>query len=165
MVDFFAELTGIEDETGRVGNHPWRIEAEDMILDGYELEAVQPVVSASKGLAIVASAGVEEAWATVEMPYESGTYNIAVNYFDTAIGNSTWELHIGDEEVGMWFGDAEYRIGHSPSFNINGVSGKRITFENVRVLKGDAIKIVGRPDGLERAALDYISLLPEGVVD
>ncbi len=51
------------------------------------------------------------------------------------------------------------------SIYIDGHSATRITFSNVTVAKGDMLKIVGTPNGIEPAPLDYVSLLPLGIVD
>jgi len=40
-----------------------------------------------------------------------------------------------------------------------------LTFEGVKIKPGDELTIIGKADGKETAALDYISVLPEGIVD
>ena len=137
-----------------------------MALDGYVPYAVSPVEAASGGYCIVTSDNSTRGAASVALErWESGRYDVAVNYYDLAIGNSTWELWIGEEMVGEWKGDLEYRIGKAPVFYIDGQTATRITFRGVEVTKGDVLKIVGVPDGQEPAPVDYISVLPEGVVD
>ncbi|KAI1129732.1 hypothetical protein F5Y10DRAFT_290559 [Nemania abortiva] len=39
--------SGIADSADRVGHHPWRVEAEDMKLDGYRVMGVDPSEAAS----------------------------------------------------------------------------------------------------------------------
>ena len=56
-------------------------------------------------------------------------------------------------------------MGHTPSIYLDGHSAIRITFRNVKVKNGDVLRIVGTPDGVEPAPLDYVVFLPEGVVD
>ncbi|ETN42742.1 alpha-glucuronidase A [Cyphellophora europaea CBS 101466] len=164
--NFYHNKSGIADQQGRVGNHAYRVEAEDMALDGYVPYAVSPVEAASGGYCIVTSDNSTRGAASVALErWESGRYDVAVNYYDLAIGNSTWELWIGEEMVGEWKGDLEYRIGKAPVFYIDGQTATRITFRGVEVTKGDVLKIVGVPDGQEPAPVDYISVLPEGVVD
>lgn len=163
--DFYFNKSSIPDEKGRVGNHPYRIEAEDMDLDGYKPYVVLPFESASGTRCIVTSDNSTEGTASAKVDFKTGTYNVAVNYYDQAIGNSTWELHLDDKLVGKWHGDIEYTLGKAPTFYIDGQAAARITFENVKVTKGSEVRIVGRPDGQEPAPVDYISFLPPGKID
>lgn len=162
---FYFNKSSIPDKKGRVGNHPHRIEAEDMELDGYESYRVSPFEAASRFHCIVTSDNSTQGTASTTLDVESGKYNLAVNYYDMALGNSTWELFINDDLVGKWKGDLEYILGRAPSPYIDGHTASRITFEAVQIEKGSALKIVGTPDGLEPAPIDYISILPEDVID
>lgn len=67
--------------------------------------------------------------------------------------------------MGRRKGDLEYIVGKAASPYINGQTAIKVTFKGVQVAKGNTLKIVGTPDGLEPAPLDYVSILPEGVVD
>jgi alpha-glucuronidase len=67
--------------------------------------------------------------------------------------------------VGQWYGDAQSHLGNTPSIYLDGHSAIRKTFHNVKIAKGDTLKIVGIPDGVEPAPLDYVAVLPPGVVD
>lgn len=160
--EFYRNLSGIPDELGRVRNHPWRIEAENMTLEGYEPIGVFPYEAASGYNAIVTNT---TGTATTKVPFDSGIYNLAVNYFDLPSGNSTWEVTLNDRLVGKFKGDAEFKLGKAPSEYIDADSATRITFDKVRVRKGDTLKIKGTPDGGEQAPLDYVSFLPLGIVD
>jgi len=163
--NFYLKKSGIPDALGRVGNYKYRIEAEDMALEGYRVYNVDPFESASKAKAVVTSSNSTVGTVSTTIKAESGTYDLAVNYFDQAIGNSTWELFLDDTLVGKWHGNLEYVIGRAPSPYIDGQTAARVTFKGVKVTKGSKLKIVGQPDGLEPAPLDYVSILPEGVVD
>ena len=165
IVDFYFNRSQIADEHNRVDHHPWRLEAEDMQLDGYERYAVGPFYSASDSYAIVTSDNTTTGTASTTVPFESGTYDVAVVYYDQAIGNATWELWLGEKQVGQWHGDLEYILGKAPTFYIDGQAATRITFEGVEVEKGQELKLVGHPDGNEPAPVDYVVFLPEGVVD
>ncbi|KAK0666967.1 glycoside hydrolase superfamily [Cercophora samala] len=162
---FYFNKSGIPDELGRVGNHKYRIEAEKMELKGYKSYRVSPFEAASGFHCVVTETNstVGEAKTTLKVP--SGKYDLAVNYYDMALGNSTWELFVDRKLVGKWKGDLEYELGRAPSPYIDGQTAARKTFKGVRVKKGSELKIVGRPDGLEPAPIDYISVLPEGIVD
>ncbi|KIX03462.1 uncharacterized protein Z518_07014 [Rhinocladiella mackenziei CBS 650.93] len=162
---FYYNLSGIPDSAGRVGHHPWRIEAESMALDGYETYTVSPFETASKTTAIVTSANSTTGTAMTTLAFPNGTYDLAVNYYDLIGGISRWEVSLNDRAVGSWVGNNEDTLGHAPSTYLDGHSATRITFRNVTVHKGDVLKIVGTPDGIEPAPLDYVSILPIGVVD
>lgn len=166
VCNFYANKSSIPDELGRVGNYAYRIEAEDMELEGYEVYLVNPYEAASGGHAIVTSSNSTtkgEAWTTYRG--ESGMFDLAVNYYDVAVGNSSWTISVGGEMVGEWHGDVEYRLGKAPTFYVDGQSAVRVVFDGVEVRKGDEIRIVGVPDGEEGAPVDYVSLLPRGIVD
>ncbi|KAI9369908.1 alpha-glucuronidase A [Aspergillus egyptiacus] len=168
ITTFYHNKSGIPDAAGRVGHHPYRIEAEEMdLLDGYKIYAVSPFEAASGARCIVtadnSTAGTAE---TTLRGVEPGVYDLAVNYYDQAIGNSTWTVFLDGEVVGRWNGDLEYRLGRAPSPYIDGQTAARVTFGGVRVRrKGSRLRIVGVPDGEEPAAVDYVSVLPVGVVD
>ncbi|KAK4148663.1 alpha-glucuronidase A [Chaetomidium leptoderma] len=164
---FYFNKSGIADTGGRVGNHPYRIEAEDMTLaGGYRRYDVSPFEAASGARCIVTADNSTTGTAsTVLRDVKTGKYDVAVNYYDMALGNATWELYVGCKRVGRWKGDLEYNLGRAPSPYIDGQTASRVTFRGVKIKKGSTLKIVGRPDGLEPAPVDYISILPEGIVD
>ncbi|KAL4949136.1 glycoside hydrolase superfamily [Aspergillus filifer] len=162
---FYFNKSGIPDEAGRVGNHPYRIEAEDMELEEYEPYLVSPFEAASGSYCIVTSDNATEGTAWTRLETETGTYNIAVNYYDQALGNSTWKLFLDEDMVGEWKGDLEYTIGRAPSPYIDGQTAARVTFRDVHVKDGSILRIVGTPDGEEPAAVDYVSILPMGIID
>ncbi|KAL4789128.1 glycoside hydrolase superfamily [Aspergillus venezuelensis] len=162
---FYLHKSSISDEAGRVGNHPYRIEAENMELEQYEPYLVSPFEAASGSHCIVTSDNATEGTAWTRLMVETGTYNIAVNYYDQAIGNSTWKLFLDDDMVGKWKGDLEYTIGRAPSPYIDGQTAARITFRDVHVKDGSILRIVGTPDGEEPAPIDYVSILPMDIID
>jgi alpha-glucuronidase len=162
---FYYNLSGIPDDLDRVGNHPYRIEAERMELVGYKPYAVQPFHAASGSYAIVTTSNTSAGTATANVSFESGTYDVAVNYFDLIGGQSTWELEISNRTIGQWRGDLETKLGHAPSIYLDGHSATRITFRGVNVSQGAVVRITGQAQGIEPAPLDYISFLPSGIVD
>ncbi|KAI9897411.1 hypothetical protein N3K66_007267 [Trichothecium roseum] len=162
--EFYRNLSGIPDELDRVRNHPWRLEAEDMTLEGYRPVSVSPTETASRYTAIVTT-GTGTGTASVDVPFDDGSYDLAINYFDITGGSATYQVSINGELVGEWKGDAEYKLGKFPSEYLDGHSAIRITFNNVKVRKGDKLVVKGIADGSEQAPLDYISLLPIGEVD
>lgn len=165
IVDFYNNLSGIPDGAKRVGYHPWRIEAENMVLDGYKAYTVNPFEMASNRTAIVTVSNATAGTASTKISFQSGTYDIAVNYYDLIGGKANYQLLLNDEVLGKWVGNNEDTLGHAPSTFLDGHSATRISFRNVKIQKGDMLKIVGTPDGIEPAPLDYVAILPKGEVD
>jgi alpha-glucuronidase len=160
--EFYRNLSGIPDEANRVRNHPYRIEAEDMELEGYSPVGVKPTEAASGYRGVITdSTGI----ARVKSPFPDGTYDLAVNYFDVIGGRATWSISVNGEVVGEWKGDSEDTLGHWPSDFLDAHSATRLTFPAVKIAKGDDIVIKGVANGIEKAPLDYISILPQGTVD
>jgi alpha-glucuronidase len=163
--DFYYNLSGIPDEAKRVSHHPWRIEAESMTLDGYKPYTVSPFETASGTVAIVTESNSTAGTAITKVPFASGTYDIAVNYYDLYGGQSQWTIYLNDRKVGEWVGNSEVTFSHTPSIHLDGHSATRIKFRGIKVKKGDTLKIVGQPDGVESAPLDYVAFLPAGIID
>ncbi|KXG49806.1 Glycoside hydrolase, superfamily [Penicillium griseofulvum] len=163
--NFYHNLTGIPDEAKRVGHHPWRIEAEDMKLEGYKNYTVSPHEAASGSVAIVTASNGAAGTASTKINFPSGIYDLAVNYYDVYGGQSQWKVYLNNRKIGEWVGDSEDTFSHTPSIYLDGHSAIRIKFRGVKVRKGDTLKIVGVPDGNELAPLDYVALLPAGIVD
>ncbi|KAK2760043.1 hypothetical protein FQN54_002779 [Arachnomyces sp. PD_36] len=161
---FYWNLTGIPDEAGRVGSHPWRVEAENMTLSGYQVVDVEPFETASGYQAIITTSDTAGT-AETTLSFPSDTYDIAVGYYDVDGGRAQWEIYLNDELLGEWIGNNEDFLGHEPSTLLDGHTATRVTFRGVEVEEGDTLKIVGTPDGGEAAPVDYIAVLPQGIVD
>jgi len=159
-------MTGIADTTGRVGNHPYRIQAENMTLSGYKVVDVPNPIHASSPnyQAIVTSSNTTAGIAFTTLK-QAGTFDIAVNYYDHFGGKAKWDVYLGTNLLGSWNGTHEDTLGHAQTWVLDGTSAARETFRNVKVNVGDVLKIVGTPDRLELAGLDYVSVLPVGIVD
>jgi alpha-glucuronidase len=136
-----------------------------MILQGYKVVPVTPFEAASGGKAIATIPGAGVGTATCTVTFPSGTYNVAINYYDHLGGRSQYQVFLNGRQIGAWVGDLQEKLSHDFSDRIDGHSATRITFNGVEVKTGDSLKIVGRPDGNELAPIDYVSLLPQGVVD
>lgn len=163
--NFYFNISQIPDQAGRVENHPYRIEAENMDLDGYKISAVSPWNTASNKSCIITITNSTAGTASTKLDVQAGEYDVSVNYFDMAIGRSTWELSLNNKSIGKWVGNSDETLGHAPSNFMDGHSATRITFVRVAIQPGDILSIKGQPDGLEPAPVDYISILPLGVVD
>ncbi|KAL1895864.1 hypothetical protein Sste5346_004961 [Sporothrix stenoceras] len=164
---FYQTMSGIEDDQKRVNNHKWRIPlaapSPNVVLVGYEPVAVRLPEAASDGKAVQTTGETGSVKTTLDV--EDGTYDLAVNYFDTLVGRAKYELLLNDKSVGKWEGNLQDRLGHDFSEYLDGHSATRIYFRGVVLKKGDVLTIVGRAGGKEKAPLDYISVLPEGEVD
>ncbi|KAF2229567.1 glycoside hydrolase family 67 protein [Viridothelium virens] len=163
--NYYYNLSGIPDEANRVGNHPYRVEAESMTLSGYEPYPVNPFEMASNFTAIITTSNNTAGTAMTTLQYPSGTYDLGVNYYDLIGGKSNWEIYLNNRTLGRWYGNNEDTLGHAPSTYLDGHSATRITFRDVQIQKGDMLKIVGMPNGIEPAPLDYVVVLPKGIVD
>ncbi|KAJ4301370.1 hypothetical protein N0V90_003462 [Kalmusia sp. IMI 367209] len=139
---FYYNLSEIPDEAKRVGKHPYRIEAEKMSLSGYRSYTVNPFHAASGYTAIVTTSNSTVGSATANITFASGTYDVAVNYYDLIGGKAQYELHVNNRTIGSWTGDLEDKLGHAPSIYVDGHSATRITFKNITIAKGDTLKII-----------------------
>ncbi|MCJ1313455.1 hypothetical protein MMC25_007133 [Agyrium rufum] len=165
IVNFYNNLTSIPDTAKRVGNHPYRIEAESMTMQGYKDYPTALFFASSNKTAIVTSSNSTAGTVSTKLNYPTGTYDVAVNYFDLNTGISTYTMSLNNKQIATWTGNAENTLGHASSALLDPDSAIRVTFPGIRIHKGDTLKIVGQPNGMEPAPLDYISILPQGVVD
>jgi len=166
IVQFYHNISGIADSAGRVGHHPWRIEAEDMAtLHRYKITGVNPFQAAS-GLRIVQTIdNSTAAYVETTLDYPEGVYDIAVAYYDLYEGEASYKLLLNGKVLGSWTGDLENKLGYTLTRGIDGHSATRVTFNGVSVKKGDVVRVETIPNGRETAPLDYIAVLPPGVVD
>ncbi|CAK7210858.1 hypothetical protein SBRCBS47491_000920 [Sporothrix bragantina] len=165
---FYHSLSGIDDDKKRVGHYAHRYAlaapSPNVVLDGYTPVDARLPESASNGKA-VQTEEEKSGKVTITLDVDSAVYDIAVNYFDTSVGRASYSLAVNDSTVGTWQGNLQDRLGHDFSEYIDGHSATRIYFRGVALKGGDVLIIEGQPDGKERAPLDYVSILPEGVVD
>lgn len=165
--NYYYNMTLIPDDHGRVGYHPWRIEAEAMTLNGYRISGVALNETASNKSAIVTVSNSTTGTATHIIDFPSGKYDIGVNYFDLYGGVSNYTAYINNRELGSWLGNTEFTLGHELTYFLDGNSNMRHHFFNIDVNKGDELKIVGVPNEMEAAPVDYVVFLPvgSGIVD
>jgi len=154
VCNWFQRVSGIPDSHGRVGNHPGRVEAESMLLDGYAVAAVTPWETASGGKAI----GCEKAACSASFRFEGqpDQYDIAVQYFDERDGASRYKLFAGDRPIAEWLADDTL-----PSDKPNGHTSTRKTVTGVALRPGDKIRIEAKADANDHADIDYVEITPE----
>ncbi len=148
---WFYRMSKIPDVHGRVGNHPNRIEAEAMTLEGYTEAEVSPWETASGGKAVVC--GTTRCTAGTQFAGKAGWYDVTVDYFDQNNGASKFELLVNGQRVEQWSADKLY-----PTFKPDGHSSTRRTVPDVALRPGDEIRIVGYPNEKEQAPLDYVEI-------
>jgi alpha-glucuronidase len=152
--DWFYCISGIADVKGRrVGNHPDRVEAESMVLEGYTPIDVNPWEDASGGKAIQCADTKQPCTAVIRFAGSSGWYALDIQYFDQNNGESKYQVFIGNQLVDEWIADL-----HLPATEPNGDSSTRRHLSGVALRPEDEIRIEGFPDAGELAPLDYVEI-------
>jgi alpha-glucuronidase len=152
--NWFFRTSGIPDEKGRVGHHPGRIEAEGMQLEGYAPVDVMPWEAASGGKAVACE--VRQCAASFRYDGPPGRFTIRIQYFDQNNGVSRFRLLVSDQQKDAWSAN-----NNLPTKKIDGSSSTRRSVRGVALRPGDPIRVEGIPDGEERAAIDYVEILPD----
>lgn len=159
--DWYLNKTRIPDDRGRVGFHPYRIEAEEMSLDGYHVVDVLPPETASRNKAVSTSSNDTTARLSYTLDtLESGKYDLGVNYFDLLGAVSNFTVSMNERVVARIWGDNEKHLSHVFSPYLDGHSASRRTFRGIWVNKGDSLLIEGHPVDGEPAPIDYVSVIP-----
>jgi alpha-glucuronidase len=153
VTEWFHRTSGIPDGRGRVGRYPGRYEAEAMHLDGYQIRDITPAEDASGGKAVACAAG--ECSASLQFNGVAGWYTLRVQYFDQRDGVSHYRLRVAGQVIDEWPADLLL-----PTTKLDSTSSTRRVVHGVALRPGDEIRIEGRPDGGEPAALDYIEIVP-----
>jgi alpha-glucuronidase len=152
IVQFFYKKSGINDTKGRIGHNRGRIEAESMVIKGYEIESITPFETASGGEAIACKIGQNCSAETV-FSGDSGVYDIYTQYYDQNNGISSFKLFVNSKLISEWKADDKL-----PSDKPNGHTSTRHYELGVNLKNGDNIRIEGMPDRGEHAVIDYIEI-------
>lgn len=153
ICNWFLRTSGIPDAKGRLGNHPDRIEAEAMQLDGFVPIDVDPGETASGGKAIECQ---RVSGCSAKFHFDgaaAGRYEMDVRYFDQNNGASKFRVLVNDHLLDEWIAD-----DHLPATKPNGDSSTWRKIPAIMLHSGDEIRIEGFPDAQEYAPLDYIEL-------
>ena len=142
--DWFHRISNIPDAQGRVGHHPGRFEAETMSTHGYQSVDVGPWETASGGKAaicrVASGCSLSLTW-----PQSTGTYDVAVQYFDTWKGASRYRLQLGANTVAEWSAsDTLPPLQFDP--NMDGQTSTRFTAHDVKLKAGETLMLTGVPD-------------------
>jgi alpha-glucuronidase len=124
-----------------------------MKLDGYEAVDVKPWEAAGGGKAVVCNG--EQCSASMIWDGADGWYDVAIRYFDELHGESKYSLDVAGRVVQEW--KADWNL---PNDRLNGHTSTREVVHGVALHQGDVLKVTGRPDGTERAPLDYFEIVP-----
>lgn len=154
--DWFHQISGIPDANHRVGNHPHRIEAESMELEGYIPFKVTPWEGASGGKAVVCVQTAQPCTAKYRFAGAKGWYSFDVEYFDQNNGVSKYRVFVGNQLIDEWLADSSL-----PATAPNGDSSTRRHITGLALRSGDVLSIEGFPDAAEAAPLDYVEIYPE----
>ena len=142
--DWFYRIAQIPDDQNRVGNHPNRIEAESMKSVGYEADEVSPWETASGGKAVVCRLAAGCSLSTV-LSQPTGSYDIAIQYFDSWKGTSKFELLVNGKSVAQWSAnDTLPPAQFDPK--LDGQTSTRFTVHDVLLNPGDMLMLKGTPD-------------------
>jgi alpha-glucuronidase len=155
ICEWFMGKSGIPDDKGRVGNYPHRIEAENMLLQGYSAVDVTPAEVASNGKAIVCEPPAKSCSAATTFRGQPGWYDLRIVYFDQNNGASKFTVFVAERQVGSWA--AIHRL---PADKPSADSSVEERITAVHLQPGDELRIVGQPDGQEFAPLDYVDVVP-----
>jgi alpha-glucuronidase len=155
VAGWFYKASGIEDAHGRVGHYPGRIEAEAMELDGYVSKPVIHFETASGETAV--RCPQESCTASFRHQGLPGWHTLKVRYFDYAQGLARFRLWVGDQLIDDWVADDTLPTRRTEP---DGTSSTRRMVYGIALRPGDEIRIQGRPDGSEDAALDYVEVHP-----
>jgi alpha-glucuronidase len=165
VVDYFTALSGMPDQQNLARNYPRRFEAEYARLTGYKVIDVKPWEDAGGGKAVscdepqppdTGKGGKPFCMAEWTWNGEKGEYDIAVQYFDLQPGTATFVLEVNGYAKATFQADLLL-----PTNRPHGDNSTRQRVRRVWLNTGDVIGVRGIPDGNDRAALDYVELLPE----
>ncbi len=181
--NWFQTISGIADDQHRVGHDPNRVEAESMTAQGFQPTEVTRWKETVSGGKYVACHDVNGCTLTTTLRKPTGTYDIAVQYFDYWRGVSQYTLSVNGKEVSRWSADNTLPPA-VPDPNPDGETSTRYTARHVSLKPGDTLSLHAVPDlrpGLETtppqlanfnrgrtidlrepAPVDYLEIGPDG---
>jgi alpha-glucuronidase len=156
VCNWFRKQSGIDDALGRVGHYPGRLEAENLILKGYEVVEVKPWETASGGKAVVCSSTTETCSTSYHFKGNPGWYTLAIQYFDLNTGAAQFQVKVAGQKVDEWVAN-----DNLPTGECNGHSSIRRTIAGIALRPGDEIVVEGFPQSNEKAPWDYLEIIPQ----
>ena len=131
-----------------------RIEAENMMLDGYRLEAIE-FASNQMVASFWGESKGERGSATVEFSGAAGEYDIVLGYFDEEGGGATLDPLLNQQSLGKV--KLDQKLGSNRPTVDNLV--RRTVGERVSLQTSDRFTVVGQEDANEHARLDYVEFV------
>ena len=129
------------------------IEAEDLIVDGFELEAADS--SSNGGVAAIRAPGVQTGTLSYTYTGDDGFFDLVLAAHDENDGAGTIEILINGTSIKTFVLDADIDHGPLHLSNENLVS---LVFENLELSNGDVIDIRATRDGGELSRIDTFAL-------
>jgi len=125
------------------------VEAEDLDLDGFKQVDLK---AAANGAGIARDGRADSHEASYAFEGDSGVFDIIIDYFDEADGDSELTIAINGQEVDSWTWDDEQDEDLA-----NAASYTSYTVQDVVIEKGDTITLIGNDDGREPLRIDAIT--------
>ena len=162
ITTFFLNLSHIPDTQDRVGHYPNRIEAESMQLEGYKPIPITPAETASGAHAVACT---QAPCTLTTHPNRTGTYRIAVQYFDYRNAISTYELLLNNKPIAHWQATATLppAVDHPLP---DGETSTRFTTSPIVFHPSDTLILRATPapatatHPAEPAPVDYLEFIP-----
>jgi Ca2+-binding RTX toxin-like protein len=133
----------------------FRIEAEDMTLTGFRIEA-NGAASGQNMISLVNGGAAETGFASFNFTGISGLYNLVVGYFDENDGASQFEVRQKGAIIDAW--SANQNLG-SALANTQTKTLRTIATQ-LAVTQGDTFQIKAMEDAGEPARIDFIEFAP-----
>ena len=134
---------------------PLRYEAEDLTLDGYQVETVKNSSASDNRHISLKGSAENKGSATGRFKGEPGIYQVKIGYFDESDGQSKVKLIIGEESRSFVLDQDLPSNGVKPASKTS-----RILIEEVELQPEDSFKIEGISNQGEFARIDYIEFSP-----
>ncbi|MGB3615539.1 MAG: hypothetical protein WBA10_17225 [Elainellaceae cyanobacterium] len=138
--------------------NPIRVEAEDMTLEGYRLEA-NDKVSGKQVISFRGGATDESGTASQTFDGPSGTYDVVVSYVDETDGMASLEARLNGETLEAW--QLSETLGSAAISSDNQV--QRTVATGVTLEAGDTFELRGQEQSFEHARVDYVEFVPVGI--
>jgi len=130
-----------------------RVEAEKFELTGFQKVNLKVAENGK----VIQRSGDDEHRADYEFEGSSGKYDILIDYFDEADGESELSLAINGVEVENWIWD-----DHTEHNLANNENAMTRVIQNVTINKGDEISLYGEDDGKEPLRIDAVEFAGVG---
>lgn len=136
-----------------VQGKPIRLEAEDIISNGYVIESNN--VASNNKLVSLLDSGNSQGSLSTQFNGATGNYKVKIGYFDENDGQSSLTAQIGNSTYNL---DLDRNLGKDSATSQTFVESTLA--ENIAITQGDTIKLTGTADRGEWARVDYIEFIP-----